>query len=181
MPCENRVWNMFRWIRGASAVVTHVCSHGSKHPHSIQVDTEHMKGLRCGGDTWDTGQFWGHMTVGRYCQCCHCTDMAGTDHRLVQGCHNNQEHTGYSGALKFHVKSQCMSKKATATLSALELEFTSVALSTITDDLVRGVVSLTRMRIEVTWAWVTRAGTRPTVLPWTKHWISKESFHTTEN
>lgn len=75
----------------------------------------------------------------------------------------------------------CMSKKVTATWNALKLGFTTVALSAVTDYLVRGVVSLTRVCIEVTRAWVTRAGTRPTMVTWPEHWISKESFHTTEN
>lgn len=75
----------------------------------------------------------------------------------------------------------CISKKVTATWNALKLGFTTVAFSAVTDDLVRGVVSLTRVCIEVTRAWVTRTGTRPTMVTWPKHWISKESFHTTEN
>lgn len=56
---------------------------------------------------------------------------------------------------------------------------TAVALSAVTDDLVRGVVGVAWVTIEMIWAGVTRAGAGPTVIPGAKHWISKEPIHTT--
>lgn len=185
-----------------SAVITHVCSLGPTRCHSNLVDSGHRTGRRCGTSTWGTGRSWGHMTQDPGCQCCHCIGKVCTALRLALGCHSNQGHTCYNEVLgdKKRRKRQLAltfveEYETTTTNQPQYLRYhhhhhqtrpvkekwwiTSVSLSAVTDDLVRGVVSLTGVTIKVIRAGVSRAGAGPTVFPWTEHRVSKEPTHTT--